>query len=181
MALTFTRRTIRLFTRAGFLVALVSWPAVWGLSHWLFVNRTAALERMRSEGRVVEAVPLSIDGSLGWQRRTYHYEIAYRFADAAGRSVTGRDSISVAPNSAARNSFEAMRDPAASSGIKPDARVEVMYLPADPGRNGLKLRYDMARVPEGSWGFMAGLGTAVIVAAIVIGVGTMMERRFRPD
>jgi hypothetical protein len=181
MALTFTRRTIRLFTRAGLLAALLAWPVVWATSHYLFVIRSAALERMRTEGVVVDAVPLSITGTLGWQRRTYDYDIVYRFEDAAGRAFTGRDSVSVSPNSTARNAFEALRDPARPESLRADARVPVIYLPADPTVNGLKLRIDIARVPEGSWGFMAGLAAAFVLAGLVIGIGTIMERRFRPD
>jgi hypothetical protein len=181
MALTFTRRTIRLFTRAGLLVALLAWPAVWATSHYLFVTRSAALERMRAEGVVVDARPVAIAGTLGWQRREFTYDVRYRFEDQKGRAFSGADSLVVSPNSAARNAFEAMRDPAAPAGFKADARVQVLYLPADPTINGLKVRYDIARVPDGSWGFMAGLGATVLLGAIVIGVGTVMERRFRPD
>jgi hypothetical protein len=181
MALTFTRRTVRLFTRIGLLVALAAWPVVWGTSHYLFVTRTAALERMRSEGVVIAATPVSVTAALGWQRRTYTYDVAYRFADAKGRAFTGRDSVVVSPNSAARNAFEALRDPANPAGFRPDARLPVMYLPADPAVNGLKVRVDIERVPEGSWGFMAGLAATVILAGLVIGGGTLMERRFRPD
>jgi hypothetical protein len=181
MALTFTRRTIRLFTRVGLLVALAAWPAVWATSHFLFVTRTAALERMRSEGVVIDARPVAIVGTLGWQRREYTYEVRYGFEDATGRAVTGADSIVVSPNSAARTAFEALRDPANPAAFKADARVQVLYLPSDPAVNGLKLRYDIARVPEGSWGFMAGFASTVILGAIVIGIGTLMENRFRPD
>lgn len=179
--MTFTRRTIRLFTRTGLLVALLAWPVVWATSHYLFVARTAALERMRSEGVVVDAVPITLGGALGWQKRDYTYDVAYRFTDAQNRTVTGRDAVTVSPNSAARAAFEALRDPASASGLRSDARVPVMYLPADPAVNGLKLRYDIARVPEGSWGFMAGFASTVVLAGLVIGAGTLMEKRFRPD
>lgn len=179
--LTFTRRTIRRFTRIGLLVALLAWPVVWASSHYLFVVRTAALERMRSEGVVVDAIPTMLGGALSWQKRDYHFDIAYRFTDAQNRAVTGRDSVTVSPNSSARAAFEALRDPASPSGLRSDARVSVMYLPADPAVNGLKLRYDIARVPEGSWGFMAGFASAVVLAGLVIGTGTLMEKRFRPD
>ncbi|HKU98781.1 MAG TPA: DUF3592 domain-containing protein [Vineibacter sp.] len=179
--ITFTRRTIRLFTRIGLLVALFAWPVVWATSHYLFVMRTAALERMRSEGVVVDAVPTMLAGVLSWQKRDYHYDVTYSFADAQNRTVTGRDSVTVSPNSAARTAFEALRDPASPSGLRSDARVPVMYLPADPSVNGLKLRYDIARVPEGSWGFMAGFASAVVLAGLVIGIGTLMEKRFRPE
>ncbi|MCW5748804.1 MAG: DUF3592 domain-containing protein [Alphaproteobacteria bacterium] len=181
MALTFTRRTIRIFTRVGLLAALLSWPVVWATSHILFVTRTAALEQMKSEGVVVEAVPVAITGTLGWQRRLLHYDVAYRFEDARGRAYSGSDSVSVSPNSAARAAFDALRDPANPAGFRPEARVTVIYLPSDPRVNGLKLRYDIARVPEGSWGFMAGLASALILAALVLGIGTLMEKRFRPD
>ena len=178
MALTFTRRTIRLFTRIGLLVALAAWPIVWATSHYLFVTRTAALERMRSEGVVVAATPVSVAGEPG---RNIRYDVAYRFEDAKGRSFTGRDSVTVSANSAAKAAFDALRDPANPAAFRPEARVPVIYLPSDPDVNGLKLRYDIARVPEGSWGFMAGLGATVIVAALVLGIGTFMEKRFRPD
>ena len=177
MALTFTRRTIRLFTRIGLLVALAAWPIVWATSHFLFVTRTAALERMRSEGIVVAAIPVSLAGPPG---RTIRYDITYRFEDARGRTFTGSDSVTVSSNSAARAAFDALRDPANPAGFKPDARVPVIYLPSDPEENGLKLRFDIARVPEGSWGFMAGLATTVIVAAVVLVIGTYMEKHFRP-
>jgi hypothetical protein len=180
MALTFTRRTIRLFTRIGLLAALAAWPVVWGTSHYLFVTRTAALERMRSEGVVVDAVPVSLVGTLSWQGREYHYAIGYRFQDSAGHGVSGTDGVTVSPNSAARQAFEAMRDPSAPGAFKPEARVPVVYLPSDPAVNGLKLRYDIARVPEGSWGFMAGFAAALLIAALVVGIGTLMEKRFRP-
>lgn len=181
MALTFTRRTIRLFTRVGLVVALAAWPIVWGTSHYLFVTRTAALERMRGEGVVVDAVPVSIAGAPAWQGNNYNYNIAYRFPDSDGRNVTGSDTIAVSPNSAARQAFEAMRDPSNPAAVKPAARVAVIYLPAEPAVNGLKMRYDIARVPEGSWGFMAGFASALLVAALVIGIGTLMEKRFRPE
>ncbi|HEX2890704.1 DUF3592 domain-containing protein [Vineibacter terrae] len=181
MALTFTRRTIRLFTRVGLVVALAAWPVVWGTSHYLFVTRTAFLERMRSEGVVVDARPVAIDGTLGWQRRDLHYDVTYRFEDKQGRAFTGKDFVTVSPNSAARNAFEALRDPQNPAAFRPDARVPVMYLPDDPRVNGLKLRFDIARVPEGSWGFMAGFASAVILGALVIGIGTLMEKRFRPE
>jgi hypothetical protein len=181
MPLTFTRATIRRFTRVGLVVALAAWPAVWATSHYLFLTRTAFLERMRSGAVQVEARPVAMTATLGWQRREMHYEIAYRFDDRNGRPVTGRDTVVVSPNSVARAGFEALRDPATPGGFKAEARVTVVYLPDDPRVNGLKLRVDIARVPEGSWGFMAGLATTVIIAAVVIGIGTMMERRFQPD
>lgn len=180
MALTFTRRTIRLFTRVGLLAAVAAWPIVWAASHYLFVTRTAALERMHSEGIVVDATPIAIAGALSWQKRDYYYDVTYRFQDAQNRAFAGRDSVTVSPNSAARAAFEALRDPTNPAGFRPDARVSVMYLPADPAVNGLKLRFDIARVPEGSWGFMAGFATTVILGGLVIGIGTLMEKRFRP-
>ncbi len=179
--ISFTRRTIRLFTRIGLVVALVAWPLVWGTSHYLFVTRTAALERMRSEGVVIDATPIALTGALDWQKRSYHYDITYRFADTQNRMVTGRDGVTVSPNSAARATFEALRDPASPTGFRSDARVPVMYLPADPTVNGLKVRFDIARVPDGSWGFMAGFAATVVVAGLVIGIGTLMEKRFRPE
>ncbi len=178
MALTFTRRTIRLVTRIGLLVALAAWPIVWATSHILFVTRTAALERIRSEGVVVPATPVSVTAAPG---RTMRFDVAYRFQDARGRTFTGSDSVTVSANSAARAAFDALRDPANPAAIRPDARVPVIYLPGDPDVNGLKLRFDIARVPEGSWGFMAGLAATVIVAAVVLGIGTYMERHFRPE
>ncbi|HJQ60779.1 MAG TPA: hypothetical protein VJ890_28000 [Vineibacter sp.] len=180
MALTFTRGAIRRFTRIGLIVALAAWPAVWATSHYLFVTRTAFLERIRTTGIAIEATPTAMTATQGWQRRELHIDIAYRFDDAKGRAFTGRDTVVVSPNSTARAGFDALRDPAAPGGFKPEARVPVLYLPDDPRVNGLKLRFDIARVPEGSWGFMAGLASTVVIAAVVIGVGTVMERRFRP-
>ena len=43
-----------------------------------------------------------------------------------------------------------------------------------------RLRFDSTRVPDGSWAFMAGFGTALVLGAAVIGVGSFMEKRFRP-
>lgn len=180
MSLTFTRATIRRFTAAGLVAALLSWPAVWALSLHLSASRAAALERMRTEGVEVEATPLSISGSLGWQKRDIGYDFTYRFADKAGRTVIGSDSVRVSVNSAARNQYENMRDSNSPGGIAPNARIAVIYLPDDPSVNGLRLRYDSTRVPDGSWAFMAGFGTALVLGAIVIGVGSFMEKRFRP-
>lgn len=180
MALTFTRRTIRCFTRVGLVVALLSWPAVWGFSSWMSSSRAAAMERIRAEGVEVQATPLSISGSLGWQKRDIGYDFTYRFTDKAGRTIVGSDSVRVSVNSVARNQYDAMRDSGSPNGIRPDARVTVVYLPSEPDVNGLRLRYDSTRVPDGSWAFMAGFGTALVLGAIVIGVGSFMEKRFRP-
>lgn len=181
MALTFTRRTIRRFTRIGLLVALAAWPAVWATSHYLFVTRTAALERMRSEGVVVAAIPVSITGDTGAPQRLIHYHVTYRFDDSGGRAHTGSDSVTVSSNSAARAAFDALREPANRTAFRADARVPVIYLPADPAVNGLKLRYDIASVPESSGGFMAGLAATVVIVTMVLGIGTFMEKNFRPD
>jgi hypothetical protein len=180
MAMTFTRATIRRFTRVGLLVALLSWPAVWGLSSWLATTRAEAAERIRTEGVEVQATPISITGSLGWQKRDIGYDFTYRFTDKAGRTFTGSDQVRVSVNSVARGQYEAMRDSGSPNGVRPDARVPVVYLPSDPQVNGLRLRYDSSRVPDGSWAFMAGFGTALVLGAVVIGVGSFMEKRFRP-
>jgi hypothetical protein len=180
MALTFTRTTIRRFTRVGLLVALLSWPAVWAFSTWLSDSRAAAAERIRTEGVEVQATPLSIAGSLGWQKRDIGYDFTYRFTDKAGRTVIGSDQVRVSVNSVARGQYEAMRDPGSPNGIRPDARIAVVYLPSDPAVNGMRLRYDSTRIPDGSWAFMAGFGTALVLGAVVIGVGSFMEKRFRP-
>lgn len=180
MAMTFTRQTIRRFTRVGLLVALLSWPAVWGFSTWLSDTRAAAAERIRTEGVEVQATPLSIAGSLGWQKRDIGYDFTYRFTDKAGRTIVGSDQVRVSVNSVARNQYEAMRDSGSPNGIRPDARIPVVYLPSKPEVNGMRLRFDSTRVPDGSWAFMAGFGTALVLGAIVIGIGSFMEKRFRP-
>ena len=180
MPMTFTRRTIRRFTRIGLLVALLSWPTVWAVSTWLSDTRAAAMERIRTEGVEIEATPLKIDSALGWQKRDIGYDFTYRFTDKAGRTIVGSDSVRVSVNSFARQQYEKMRDPNAPNGIRPDARIAVVYLPSRPEVNGMRLRFDSMRVPDGSWAFMAGFGTALVLGAVVIGVGSFMEKRFRP-
>jgi hypothetical protein len=180
MAITFTRQTIRRFTRIGLLVALLSWPVVWGFSTWLSETRAAAAERIRTEGVEVQATPLSIAGSLGWQKRDIGYDFTYRFTDKAGRTIIGSDQVRVSVNSVARGQYEAMRDTGSPNGIRPDARITVVYLPSKPEVNGMRLRFDSTRVPDGSWAFMAGFGAALVLGAVVIGVGSFMEKRFRP-
>lgn len=180
MPMTFTRQTIRRFTRIGLLAALLSWPAIWAFSSWLAGERAAAAERIRTEGVEVQATPLSINGSLGWQKRDIGYDFTYRFTDKAGRAVIGSDSVRVSVNSLARQQYDAMRDVNSPNGISPDARVAVVYLPSKPEVNGMRLRFDSTRVPDGSWAFMAGFGTALVLGAVVIGIGSFMEKRFRP-
>ena len=180
MPMTFTRQTIRRFTRIGLVVALLSWPAVWAFSTWLADSRAAAAERIRTEGVEVQATPLSMSFSLGWQKRDIGYDFTYRFTDKAGRAIVGSDSVRVSVNSIARQQYDAMRDPGSPNGIRPEARIPVVYLPSKPEVNGMRLRFDSTRIPDGSWAFMAGFATALVLGAAVIGVGSFMEKRFRP-
>lgn len=94
-----------------------------------------------------------------WFGFTRIYRVHYAFTDGDGRPWTGGDHVTEAE-------FTALVDPSRADSMRTDARLVVLYDPADPARNGIRSAYESVPGPR-VWMAVAAFG---VVLATGIGL-----------
>src|SRR2546428_2574839 len=104
----------------------------------------AQKQRFQKEAQRVQGVILAKDILKASKNRTTQYRLRYRFTPLQGQQAAGSDSVDV-------ETWET---------LQPGNPIEVEYLPADPSRNRIARKADLAA---------SAIGAAIGVTITVIG------------
>ncbi|TWT09680.1 DUF3592 domain-containing protein [Reyranella sp. CPCC 100927] len=152
---------VPLVWRVGILLSLLAATIVAENLHAFQAEDAEEAALMLRDGRQAAAKPLhasdtiTVAVSFGFTRI---YRVHYTFADDQGRQWTGGDQITEAE-------FANLTDPSRPELMRADARLIVLYDPADPTRNGVRSTYETVPGPR-MW-----MVIAAFIAVLITGIG----------